>query len=250
MIKINRAEKPKKLADKEEELANQFLKDRKKTVWDKKYIKDALYKMSYGKCCYCETKLTEEGKYMQVEHFHPKSLYPDEVVKWENLLPSCNRCNIKKGAHDTYKDEIINPCEDNPKDYLYMENYRYKCIENNTKARHTIDLLYLNDSDELVLPRVKIGEGIQDNIHDLMVRVNQYNEEIDKSIISKNRIVNCTKNLLKLGQPSNEYSATIATIIQTDKEFKIVKNLMKKNKIWDEELEELELETKKIALIG
>ena len=35
---------------------------------------------------------------MEVEHFHPKSLYPNEVISWENLLPICKRCNSSKGA--------------------------------------------------------------------------------------------------------------------------------------------------------
>ncbi|OQY54394.1 MAG: hypothetical protein DRR08_10845 [Candidatus Parabeggiatoa sp. nov. 2] len=71
------------------------------SVWKKPYIIRALLKMSSDKCCYCECNVTEESNYLEVEHFQPKSLYPDKVVVWDNLLPSCKRCNGTKRDHDT-----------------------------------------------------------------------------------------------------------------------------------------------------
>ncbi len=81
--------------------------------------------MSNGKCCYCETKLVEEGKYMQVDHYPPKSKYPYEVLEWENLLLSCGMCNNKKRAYDTALEPIINPTEHKPKEYLHLRNFLY-----------------------------------------------------------------------------------------------------------------------------
>jgi len=43
------------------------------------------------RCCYCEDCLGTD-----IEHFHPKSLYPDQAFVWENYLYACTRCNRLK----------------------------------------------------------------------------------------------------------------------------------------------------------
>lgn len=250
MIKITRGNKPAELTPELEiELTEKFRKDQSKSVWNKPYIRNALFDMSHGKCCYCEIKLREEGKFMHVEHFHNKSSYPEEVVKWDNLLPSCNRCNISKGTHDTYKEEIINPCIDNPKDYFYIKNYRYRTKNNNEKAKKTIDVLYLNDTDELVGPRFKIGNEIQDKIQDLLDKMQEYILSEGKSVIIKNKIVYGVRDLLKLAQPTEEYSATVATIIICDEDYKKLKEMMVNHEIWNENLTFLEENVNRIALL-
>lgn len=51
-------------------------------VWNGfKWLKEAVYDMSFGKCVYSESKLGEEGKYPELDHFYPKSLYPDDVIQ-------------------------------------------------------------------------------------------------------------------------------------------------------------------------
>lgn len=60
-----------------------------------------------------------------VDHFKPKSIYPDLVVKWENLLPSCPHCNKEKSSHDTGAEPIVNPSEDDPREFFYLKDYRY-----------------------------------------------------------------------------------------------------------------------------
>ncbi len=55
-------------------------------------VKDALVEMFYGKCAYCESKIRVVS-YGEIEHFFPKSSYPDLTFEWTNLLLSCNVCN-------------------------------------------------------------------------------------------------------------------------------------------------------------
>jgi hypothetical protein len=55
-------------------------------------IKDALVKMFYGKCAYCESCITVVT-YGHIEHFYPKSRYADKTFEWHNLLLSCDICN-------------------------------------------------------------------------------------------------------------------------------------------------------------
>jgi len=250
MIKINRTPKPIELTEEvQKNLTNQFKEDNSKTVWQKTYIKEALNKMTNGKCCYCEVKLGEEGKNMHVEHFHSKSKYPDEVVEWNNLLPSCNRCNSNKGALDTYEEEIINPTVDDPKDYFYIKNYRYKVKNNSEKARRTIDVLYLNDSAGLVSVRFSFGENIQEKIEDLLEKTKQYISDDNKRIDKRNKIVFGIRDLLNLAQPSKEYSATIATLIIGDEDYKHLRELMIQNDLWNEDLSILEKSAKQICLL-
>ena len=44
------------------------------------------------RCGYCEDSAESD-----IDHFRPKTLYPDQVFVWENYLPSCAPCNRKKG---------------------------------------------------------------------------------------------------------------------------------------------------------
>jgi len=60
--------------------------------YNHKEVKDALVKMFYGKCAYCESRITVVT-YGQIEHFYPKSAYPDKTFAWDNLLLSCDKCN-------------------------------------------------------------------------------------------------------------------------------------------------------------
>lgn len=60
--------------------------------YNKKEVKDALIKMFHGKCAYCESKIRTVA-YGDIEHFFPKSLYPDLTFIWKNLLLACSICN-------------------------------------------------------------------------------------------------------------------------------------------------------------
>ncbi len=46
-----------------------------------KQVKDALVTMFHGKCAYCESKITVVT-YRSIEHFHPKSIYPELTFEW------------------------------------------------------------------------------------------------------------------------------------------------------------------------
>lgn len=167
MISLKAIPKPTELTNKVvQELTARYKKEGS-AVWRKKYITDALLEMSANKCCYCECKIMEASTYLEVEHFHPKSLYPDEVVAWKNLLPSCKRCNGKKGDHDTKKEPIIHPVRDNPKSHLTWKNYR---LYSKTKlGDDTIGVIYLNDRNHLVTTRFDIGDKLMEALEGLSI---------------------------------------------------------------------------------
>ena len=145
MIKLTRPEKPIELTSDVENALTAEFKDKGTYVWRKPYIVEALKEMSHNKCCFCETELGTQARALQVEHFHYKDDYPDEVVSWNNLLPACSQCNSNKGTIDTYKLPMIDPSVDDPKDYLYLKHYMIKSKDNTigSKGRRTVDELEL-----------------------------------------------------------------------------------------------------------
>ena len=87
-------------------------------------IKEVLFNCSYEKCSYCE--IIPSSSYMEVDHFEPKSRYPELVLDWENLLPACRKCNSHKSSHDTRAFPIINPTKINPEPYFDYDFFSIK----------------------------------------------------------------------------------------------------------------------------
>lgn len=81
MIKLRLCDKPIELTDEVEKELVALYRSTEKDVWNKTYIKDALFLMSHGKCAYSEQKLNERSSYLEVEHFRCKKHYPDSVVE-------------------------------------------------------------------------------------------------------------------------------------------------------------------------
>lgn len=246
MIKLDRTPKPVELTTKlQSELTTEF-KSTGKSVWNLDFIKKGLLDFSNDKCCYCEANIKEESKYLEVEHFHHKDKYKDEVLEWTNLLPSCKKCNGTKNNHDTKVEPIIDPSIVDPKNHLKYWRYRIKGIDNLGKL--TVSVLNLNDQDRLVKKRFEIGNAIQDKLEQLNELIDDYISGTQTSTRRKNRVVNGIKDLIKEGLPTAIYSATSATIILTDTEYNTLKSKLTQESLWDKELEELEVELAKSAL--
>ena len=208
-------------------------------VWNEPYIKDALSEMSHNKCCYCECELNVEGKYMEVEHFHDKKQYPDEVVDWNNLLPSCKRCNGHKGIYDTGSGTIVNPTSDCPQDHMllkYCVRYRAKDVMGQT----TIDVLYLNDQDKLVLPRFQVNQALIAKLEEFW--------ELAQDIVAGNKVgthwsrklQNGMMSLLQDCQPDKAYTAVKVTTVLTEAFYDKIKQSMMHLDLWTDEMSCLE----------
>lgn len=246
MIKLQRSEPPHQLTEEKKQQFRKKYKDTSKNVWSKKYIREALSKMSSNKCAYCECKLGEESKYVEIEHFFPKHIYPELVVEWDNLLPSCKRCNGKsaKGTHDTGKEPIIDPTKIDPKEHLKMKNYRI--VGKDLLGKTTSKVLYLNDT-KISFKRFEIGQAIENETEDL------YDEIVNKKDIKENsnlvrRIIQKITSLLEEALPEAEYAATAATILLNDNNFINVKKFLQKEEIWDDDIQELYDKVKDISL--
>ena len=251
LIKVIRSIKPNELTEEmQEQLAYEFKVDKSKAVWNKKFIREALLKECNNKCVYCEILIGPGNKEMHVDHFHYKDKYVDEVVKWENLMPSCPHCNKSKSTHDTIEMPILNPFKDNPKEYFYIKNYRY--YSKNSKVdeivRETIGVLGLNDTKDVVFLRFQQGEALSDTIQNIYELAEENKGILNSDTRKRNRVINGCKNILRKGTRTAEFGAFMATIIQTDNEFIKLKTLLVELNMWDEEMEELDKEVKDIVL--
>jgi uncharacterized protein (TIGR02646 family) len=183
MISLQRAEKPAFLTvEKIQELTDEFKKTGK-SVWNIDHIKTPLLSSSHGKCAYCECPLTTESNYMEVEHFEDKKNNPDKVVLWENLLPSCKKCNGSKSTHNVLVEPIVDPYTDNPKEHLALRLYRMRG-KTDIGAR-TIDVTSLNNSSRLVFSRFQIGEKVSELVEMSQDRFRIYMEKKNTSAVSQ-----------------------------------------------------------------
>jgi len=246
MIRLDLPPKPVALSDDLiKELTTQFIVIGT-PVWKRKIIEDAVNQIAFGKCCYSEVLLNEEGKYMEIDHFYPKSIFPEKVVEWGNLLPSNKKCNISKGNHNSLLEPIINPIFDNPKEHLYISAYRF--FPKTSIGKRTIEVLALNDREHFVNPRSAIGEKINELLCDL-------HEDIENlaNSLSPNNTVEIVarrfKKLLLQSTRQNEYSATLSTVILTNEFFKEIEKYLMNNNLWDSEFIELKRELEFCSLL-
>jgi len=241
MIKFDLPPKPTKLTDElQDKLTQRFKNNPDDSVWNIDWLKDAVSAKSYNKCCYSEIFLGEESKYMEIEHFRPKKPYSDEVMSWENLMPSCKKCNTTKRNHDTVKEPIVNPFVDNPKDYFYIEDSFYRTKANSEKAKISIKKLGLNDIPHFVKPRDRTSKKTTEILQYLYKLIVSY-----KDYSCAERL----KNLLSTGNRKEAYSALVSTIILSDTNFQHIENQLRKNNLWDNELEDLKQELEYCALL-
>lgn len=242
MIHIHRTAKPAELTDELCARLTAEYKENKKIVWNKPFIRNNLLQMSHFKCCYCEKRIGPGEPDMHVDHFKPKSLYPEEVVEWTNLNPSCPDCNRSKSEHDTIREPIVNPCTEDPHEYFYLKSYRYKPIDTapNSKARITIDILGLNETDKKCIPRYQMSNEILQILEQINLKAKECRTEIRTDVRIRNRITKACRDILKMCCPDAEYSAFTATDVHTDADYNELKTILQEENCWDEELEALD----------
>lgn len=245
MIRLVRKDAPSELTSQFVQKKTDLFKKSKENVWNIEWLKKSLMELSNGKCAYCECDLKVESNYMEVEHFKDKSDYPDCVLEWENLLPSCKHCNGHKSSHDVIKEPIVNPFIDEPKNHLYFQYYRYKAKDN--KGQCTIDVLDLNDAErQLVDVRFNLGNQIQDSLNNFLELLDDYLKK--PSVGIKNKLRGRLASTMQLCLPNSEYSAACATILHSCAEYQHLREIMKSNDLWTDTLEEYDKASRAICL--
>lgn len=244
MIQLNRNFTPALLTPNLVKTLTDEYKKTKATVWNIDWLKESLLVLSNGKCAYCECDLKEESKYMEVEHFEDKDNNPDKVMEWDNLLPSCKRCNGSKSSHDVIAEPIVNPFIDKPSNHLSFHLYRMKSKD--VKGKTTIDVVNLNHTERAVQKRFEVGEELEKLIDTAYERLELY--EQNKITQRLNKLKNIVEEILIECQPSSIYSATCATILNSNDTYLEIKKRMTSLGLWNVELDYLDTTSKTIVL--
>lgn len=244
MIKLERKYTPIKLTPEFVIEKTKEFKDKDSNVWNIDWLKEALLDLSDKKCAYCECSLSKESNYMEVEHFEDKKDYPDKVMDWNNLLPSCKKCNGAKGIHDVNSEPIINPFIDNPKNELYFRLYRLK--GKTQIGINTESVVNINHPTRAVIKRFEVGEALEELIVTAQDRLLSY---LDKKItVRRNKLLNLIEGILLECQPNSIYSATCSTLIHSSDTFYGIVNCLMSENLWNDELNRLFKKSKSIIL--
>lgn len=206
-----------------------------KAVWRKDFIKKSLLAMTYGKCIYSEAILIENSTCEEVDHFYPKSIYPEKVVEWGNLMPSCKICNAKKGNIDPGKVSLINPYIDIPSNYIAFSGFICVAINRNAKGENSIRYYNLNHS-HFTRPR---QHQIELNNTALSYLADELNEGLNAGSPTK-RFLARLKSVLQSAQPTEPYSVCIGTALLKNDAYNIIRKKLTTKGLWSSELEQLE----------
>lgn len=173
MHRVKRNKAPLRLMEKDKEWKNSLKENHKvepdwaefsKTVVKKETIV-ALEEMYNGCCCYCESKI-KITSYPEIEHFKPKSKYKELCFDYSNLHYSCKRCNLAKGSQ--YTDNLLNPSEDDPEEYIRYIGELAVSIDNNERGKEMINVVKLNERADLKEERIRYLNEFKKN-YDLLI---------------------------------------------------------------------------------
>jgi uncharacterized protein (TIGR02646 family) len=108
-------------------------------------VRAKLQKMAGGleRCMYCENN---EGT--DIEHFWPKSLYPDKAYSWSNYLLACSHCNSnhkrKLFPLTSGEPDLLDPSVDEPSHHLRLVPSNGKYLAIGPKVEPSIKVFDLN----------------------------------------------------------------------------------------------------------
>jgi uncharacterized protein (TIGR02646 family) len=173
MIRVNRGPEPDGFAMRAADWYRRFEEARRKDpkltasqFWSRvratvRADAQVLYEAFHGKCAFCEAKMAHVSS-PHVEHYCPKSRFPDRMFDWQNWLLSCGRCNDKKWAHFPDCDDqpcLLDPTTEDPATHLDFSGAWV--LAKTRRGEETIKLVGLDRSpleDERAQWLMKINE--------------------------------------------------------------------------------------------
>ncbi len=191
-------------------------------------IKEKLFASSHQKCAFCEAKPAESGN-IEVEHFRPKSLYPELAFEWSNFLPVCRKCNDSKSNHDTGKEPIVDPSSDDPE---LIFTYNFINIvpkdDKNEIADRTIEICDLN-SERLYEARAKLLKALCSHEKQVKAWVKEIlsADTQRKKIARINRLRDSMTILESLTNSEQPYAGFCRYFLNNSKVYKEAKKILK-----------------------
>lgn len=211
------------------------------TIYAHKDVKKALIQSQYGKCCFCEQIIYEDG---DVEHFRPKQAYRQEkgkplqrpgyywlVYEWDNLYLACTACNQRHkenlfplinpedratSHHDDVKKEkpiFIDPGKEDPEKFIEFRGEFAVGFDEEGRGQTTIQALGLN--------RTSLRESRKDKLK-LLQSLSQILKSIDQNSKSIELIEDLHQAKILLEQSmlsKREFSAAVKCSINNNFEF-------------------------------
>ena len=123
---------------------------------------------------YCESKITHID-YGDIEHFRPKSKYPNLEFEWSNLGIACVKCN-----RDYKKDKFD---EATP----YIDPYGENPLDNIVTVGALLMHKYGSERGELTIN--DIGLNRTDLVEKRATRMSEITKEIDRCMRSQNEVL-------------------------------------------------------------
>ena len=133
--------------------------------------KSILFSMTQKRCAFCDSKIRISSP-ETVEHFKPKSQYPELAYTWENLFPCCALCNTNKGEKFPTSIELLK-IDEAYYDFsrYFLANFRtgeiepnpHNSQENQQRALATIDVYDLNNEERCLERKREYDRWSKDN---------------------------------------------------------------------------------------
>jgi uncharacterized protein (TIGR02646 family) len=201
-------------------------------------VKAALITAQHKKCCFCESKIGEDG---DVEHFRPKAgcrqttkgplLRPGYywlAYDWDNLLLSCSACNQRHKRNlfpltnpdqraRSHTDDVgleaplfLHPARHNPEEYISFRKEIPFAIDGNASGKATIKALGLD--------REILNEVRRDRLDVLITMRKVIEQEANLSTNAKGKqlIEEAKQFLAKAVTDSGEYAAMARAAARED----------------------------------
>jgi uncharacterized protein (TIGR02646 family) len=136
-----------------------------------KEVVDALERMSFHKCFYCEQSTKECGK--EIDHFIEVAEDPDGAFVWTNLYLSCGPCNKKLPNRTVPVTDCLDPCDPTvePREHLTFEKEQIRSRNGSVRGRETIRKYKLDRAD-LDLKRSRMLHLLNDTALAILRKMN------------------------------------------------------------------------------
>jgi uncharacterized protein (TIGR02646 family) len=165
-------------------------------------IKQAIIQETYGKCAYCESKVTHVYP-GDIEHIKPKSLHPRKIFSWENLTLSCSVCNTNKRDYPNDTEPLIHPYNDEPCEHIIFSGPMLIYCRGSSKGFLT--------SKKLDLNRASLIERRKEKIESLLIFIQLWDAQQPGAMKDFLR-----SQILEECKPDKEFSFMVECFITTE----------------------------------
>jgi uncharacterized protein (TIGR02646 family) len=108
---------------------------------------DFINRIKVGTCPYCNRNYiytTSRNKKIkpEIDHFYPKSKYPQLALSYYNLVPSCKSCNGfgAKEEKDPFTEDLINPYLLQTDDFVFTHKIKNIAIINTLVGKSDVEI--------------------------------------------------------------------------------------------------------------